>query len=52
MRDSESGQAVRREGQGSVGDIYFCFKNKQGAVGVAMVLGKLPMPGRPTIWIQ
>ena len=22
-----------------------------GVVGAAMVLGKLPMPGRPTIWI-
>ena len=24
----------------------------KGVVGCAMVLGKLPVPGRPTIWIR
>ena len=28
-----------------------CFHKSQGWSGGAMVLGKLPVPGRPTIWI-
>ena len=28
------------------------FSNRVGWSGGAMVLGKLPVPGRPTIWIQ
>ena len=27
------------------------LKGAEGWLGVAMVLGKLPVPGRPTIWI-
>ena len=29
----------------------FCLTSKMGWSGGAMVLGKLPVPGRPTIWI-
>ncbi|MFI0416652.1 MAG: hypothetical protein ACH255_21265, partial [Candidatus Thiodiazotropha sp.] len=33
--------------------IYFkCAMNNLGWSGGAMVLGKLPVPGRPTIWIR
>ena len=28
-----------------------CYVRKRGWSGSAMVLGKLPVPGRPTIWI-
>ena len=31
--------------------LFFIFFNKRGWSGGAMVLGKLPVPGRPTIWI-
>ena len=30
---------------------FFAFTDKRGWSGGAMVLGKLPVPGRPTIWI-
>ena len=37
----------------SVESIYHINPNKcRGWSGGAMVLGKLPVPGRPTIWIQ
>ena len=29
----------------------WCLKSMRGWSGGAMVLGKLPVPGRPTIWI-
>ena len=33
--------------------LYQCFSHfKRGWSGCAMVLGKLPVPGRPTIWIR
>ena len=37
--------------------VYACFIESQLFVsrvwsGGAMVLGKLPVPGRPTVWIQ
>ena len=31
--------------------VTFLFRNRRGWLGGAMVLGKLPVPGRPTIWI-
>ena len=31
--------------------IIFCFYSVRGWSGGAMVLGKLPVPGRPTIWM-
>ena len=30
----------------------YCLSYKRGWSGGAMVLGKLPVPGRPTIWIS
>ena len=30
---------------------FYSFKQSMGWSGGAMVLGKLPVPGRPTIWI-
>ena len=30
---------------------HFSFLSPSGSSGGAMVLGKLPVPGRPTIWI-
>ena len=32
-------------------DYNSCFPRARGWLGGAMVLGKLPVPGRPTIWI-
>ena len=32
-------------------EITHCTYSNKGVVGGAMVLGKLPVPGRPTIWI-
>ena len=29
----------------------YCFYHCSGWSGVAIVLGKLPVPGRPTIWM-
>ena len=31
--------------------VFFQLRNRGGWSGGAMVLGKLPVPGRPTIWI-
>ena len=31
--------------------ITTCFSQKRGWSGSVMVLGKLPVPGRPTIWV-
>ena len=33
------------------GKQQYCHLNNAGWSGGAMVLGKLPVPGRPTIWI-
>ena len=32
--------------------VVILYKIYRGWSGGAMVLGKLPVPGRPTIWIQ
>ena len=31
--------------------VMVCLRRRGGRSGGAMVLGKLPVPGRPTIWI-
>ena len=36
---------------GSIEVYEFCHCKIEGWSGGAMVLGKLPVPGRPTIWI-
>ena len=37
--------------QGLCNFLFYFFKQFRGWSGGAMVLGNLPVPGRPTIWI-